>query len=99
MLSMLSKNFSRHLKIFINLHPLWANSADDKLIFFLFFQENRFCISCKLSLVCMKCQSFFSWKNKKNINLSSAEFAKREVKVNEYFVLNLDKRPGRSIIG
>ena len=30
----------------------------------------------------MKCQSLFSGKNEKNIiNLSSAEFAKREVKV------------------
>ena len=33
----------------------------------------------------MKCQILFSWKNKKNIiNLSSAENAKRVVKVNEY---------------
>ena len=29
----------------------------------------------------MKCQILFSRKNKKNINLSSAELAKREVKI------------------
>ena len=29
----------------------------------------------------MKCQILFSGKNKKNINLSSAELAQREVKV------------------
>ena len=36
-------------------------------------------ISCRLSpqeTICMKYQSLFSGKNKKNINLSSAEFAK-----------------------
>ena len=31
----------------------------------------------------MKCQSLFSWKSKKNISLSSAEFAQRVVKVKE----------------
>ena len=30
----------------------------------------------------MKCQSLFFWKNKKNINLSFAEFAQRIVKFN-----------------
>ena len=29
----------------------------------------------------MKCLILFSWKNKKNINLSSAEFAQRVVEV------------------
>ena len=29
----------------------------------------------------MKCQNLFSGKNKKNINLSSADFAKRVIKV------------------
>ena len=29
-------------------------------IFFSFFQENRICVSCKLS-DCMKCQILFSW--------------------------------------
>ena len=28
----------------------------------------------------MKCQSLFSWKNKKNVDLLSAEFAHRVVK-------------------
>ena len=32
--------------------------------------------------VCTKCQILFSGKNKKNINMSSAEFAQREVTVN-----------------
>ena len=40
--------------------PLWANSADDKLmIFFLIFPETGFDISCKLSsmeTICRKCQ-------------------------------------------
>ena len=51
-------------------------------IFFLFFPEKGFDISCKVSskeTICMKCQILFSGKNKKNkkniINLSSAESA------------------------
>ena len=32
--------------------------------------------------ICMKCQSLFAKKNKKNVNLSSAEFAPGVVKVN-----------------
>ena len=32
--------------------------------------------------VCMKCHNLFSGENKNNINLSSAEFAQRVVKVN-----------------
>ena len=54
--------------------------------FSYFFQKTGFDISCKLShmeTICMKCQSLFSWKNKKNITiLSSAELAQRVVKVN-----------------
>ena len=39
---------------------LWINSADDKLIFFVFFfQKMGFDISCKLS---PKCQILFSWE-------------------------------------
>ena len=34
--------------------------------------------------VCMKCQNMFSGKNKKNINLSSAEFSHRVVKVKQH---------------
>ena len=39
--------------------------------------------SCKLSpneTICMKCQILFSKNNKKNISLSSAEFAKSVIK-------------------
>ena len=36
----------------------WTNSADEKLIFFLFFSGNTFDISCKLS-ICMKCKNVF----------------------------------------
>ena len=49
---------------------------------FLFFQKIGIGISCKFSpleTVCIKCQSLFSRKkNNENVNLSSAEFAKRE---------------------
>ena len=38
---------------------------------------------------CMKFQILFSGKNKKNINLSSAEFAHRVVKVKRDFTLHL----------
>ena len=67
-LNTLGKNFSRpHFEIF----------------FLIFFQKIGFDTSCKLSpyeTVCMKCQSLFSGKNKKNIiNLSTAEFAQRMV--------------------
>ena len=40
-------------------------------------------MSYKLSpkeTICMKCQNLFSWKNKKYISLSSAEFVQRVVK-------------------
>ena len=46
-------------------------------------------ISCKLSptvTICMKCQSLFSEQNKKNINLSSAKFVQRKVKLRKYGV-------------
>ena len=41
---------------------LWANSADDKLVFSYFSQKTGFDISCKLSpqeTICMKCQILF----------------------------------------
>ena len=51
-------------------------------IFFLFYPEKRFDISCKLSpkkTVCMKCKSLFPGKNMKNItSLFSAESAQSE---------------------
>ena len=41
--------------------------------------------------ICMKCQILFSGKNKKNIiNLSSAEFAQRMVKVKQFYSSLLD---------
>ena len=41
---------------------------------------------CPMETICMKCQSLFSGKNEKNIiNLSSAEFTQRVVKVNSAF--------------
>ena len=53
------------------------------------FQKIGFDFSCKLSpkeTVCMKCQSVFSGKNKKNfITLSSAEYAHGVVKANSPF--------------
>ena len=48
--------------------------------FSYFSQKIGIDISCKLSPFCMKCQSFFSGKSK-NINLPSAEFAQRVVRV------------------
>ena len=72
MLSTLGKNFSRQFKIFS-----------------YFSQKTGFGISCKVSpleTLCMICQIMFSEKNKKNINLSSAELAQRVVKVKNVLV-------------
>ena len=65
---------------------LFSGTADDILKYFLYIsQKTGFDILCKLSpmeSICMKCQILFSGKNKKNITkLSSAELAKRVVKV------------------
>ena len=64
----------------VNLYPLWVNINRLQIgdIFLIFFQKTWFDISCKLSpleIICMKCESLFSWKNKKNISfrVSSAE--------------------------
>ena len=62
---------------------LLANSTDDKLIFFLFYQKIGYDISCKLSpkeKICIERQSLFSGKN--TINLSSADFAQKVVTMN-----------------
>ena len=70
MLSTLGKNFSRR-------------QIDD--IFSYFSRKTGFDISCKLSpmeTICMKCQILFSGTNKKNIILSSVEYAHRVVEAN-----------------
>ena len=64
----------------------WVKFSADKILkyFSYFCQKTGFENSCKLSpleTICMKCQILFSGKNKKNINLSSAEFAKTVVMV------------------
>ena len=60
------------LMVALIITTLRANSADDKLtIILLVFPEIGFDISCKLSskeTICMKYQSLFSGKNKKNIS-------------------------------
>ena len=59
-------------------------------IFLLLFPENRFWHFKHIvsETICMKCQILFSGKNKKKfINLSSAEFAYRVVKVNTLWIL------------
>ena len=65
---------------------LWVKLSDDILKHFS--QRLAFDISCKLSpieKICQNCQILFPLTNKKIItNLSSAELAKRVVKVNLY---------------
>ena len=90
-------NYILHRNADINLSMLsmlGKITADDILIYFSYFfqkirfdmEKIRFDISCKLSpkvTICMQCQILFSGENKKNmINLSSAEFGHRIVKVN-----------------
>ena len=50
----------------LTITTLWANSADDKLIFFFlsFFSENRHWHFMQM-VICIKCQHQFSGKNKK----------------------------------
>ena len=67
----------------LRLSSMGKFSAENTLFFFFFYfsQKTGFDISCKLSpspleTICMKCQTLFSGKNKKNIiNLASAELA------------------------
>ena len=91
-LSPMSKISSFH---HVNVSILDKKNSADKIfkIFFLFFPETGFDISCKLSpqeTICMKCQSLFSGKkNKKNIiNLLSAVYVQRVAKINmpEYVI-------------
>ena len=61
------------------------DSADNILKYFSSSYKTGFVILCKLSsqeIICMKCQSLFSGKNKKKTNLTPAEFAQRVVKIN-----------------
>ena len=62
--------------------------------YFFFFWKTGFDISCKLfplETICMKYQNLFSGKSMKNlINVSSAELAKRVVKVKVYKVCSAD---------
>ena len=61
-------------------------SRQHTAIFFLFFLTKEvltFHANCSpMQTICMKCQSLFTWKNKKNIIfLSAAELAKRVITV------------------
>ena len=54
---------------------LWTYSADDKLIFFIFFPQKILWHFLQIvSLICMKCQSLFSGKIRKYFKMSSAGF-------------------------
>ena len=57
----------------------WAHSADDKLIFFLFFQK----IGFEEETICMKCQSRLSGKNidKKYFKMLSYKFFNQHIRV------------------
>ena len=66
---------------FHDIATLWANSADNKLIFFLIFSRKYVlifhAIVSKLSpleTVCMKCQSQVSWKTAKTISKCLLKF-------------------------
>ena len=65
---------NKHCSSFFSLSfaTLWANAADDKLIFFWFYSDKkRFDISCKLSpmeTICIKYQIWLLGKNKTNIS-------------------------------
>ena len=67
----------------INALALWVNfSSDDSFEYFLIFARKQDLACHARETICMKCPLLFSGKNKKNlINLSSAELAKRVVKV------------------
>ena len=64
---------------------LWVNFQQTTVWnFFLTFlrkQDLAFRANCLQETICLKCQILFSGKNKKNINLSSAELAQRVVTV------------------
>ena len=50
----------------------------EKYWYFSYFSIKTYVVGTHKEIICMKCQSLFSGKNKKNIiNLSSPEFANR----------------------
>ena len=55
-------------------------SAIFKYFPYFFSLKTDFDVSCK-ETICMKCQNLFSGKNKKIIDLSSAELPQRVVKI------------------
>ena len=66
---------------------LWANSADDKLmIFFVIFQENRHRLIFHADYLLRRWSSYFLGKTRKNMSLTSAEFAHCMVNVNQVFL-------------
>ena len=64
--------------MFNSLGKIFKISRSNIEIFFSFFPGNRI---KHFEAIGMKCQFLFTGKNKKNINLLSAEFAHRVVKV------------------
>ena len=61
---------------------LWANSADNKLIFFLIFPEKKaslFHSDCLLGTLCLKCQTYLL---EKHFKMSSADFFPRLLSIN-----------------
>ena len=66
---------------------LWANSTDDKLmIFFLIFQENRHRLIFHADYLLRRWSFYFLGKTRKNMSLTSAEFAHCMVNVNQVFL-------------
>ena len=69
------------------------------LFFLIFHREKGFDSSCKLSpteTICMNFQILFSGKNKKNINLSSAQLAQRVEKVKKTWTITRENNPYRT---
>ena len=66
---------------------LWANSADDKLmIFFIIFPENRHWSIFHADYILGRWSSYFLGKTRKNMSLTSAEFAHCMVSVNQVYL-------------
>ena len=66
---------------------LWVNSTDDKLmIFFVIFQETRHRLIFHADYLLRRWSSYFLEKTRKNMSLTSAEFAHCMVNVNQIFL-------------